>query len=121
MANLIQLQSFSDYRGSLVAIDKILPFEMKRVYFIHGATTKRGGHRHIKTFQALLCPSGSCEIFVDSGTKEEVYLLDDPSKCLILDPSDWHTMDKFSKDCVLLVIASEHFDKDDYIAEKNHD
>ncbi len=119
MAHLISLPKFTDSRGSLIAIDKILPFDIKRVYFIYDANQKRGHHRHKKTKQALLCTSGSCEIFIDNGGEGEIFHLDTPDKCLILDPSDWHTMDKFTKDCVLLVLASEHFDKDDYIAEKN--
>ena len=36
----------------------------------------------------------------------------------MLDPKDWHTMDKFDKTTTLLVFASEYYDKDDYIDEK---
>lgn len=118
MAKLITLPNFTDARGSLTAIDKILPFDIKRVYFIYNSNQKRGGHKHKITQQALLCPSGSCEIFIENGKEGEYHLLDHPSKCLLLAPEDWHTMDKFSPDCVLLVLASEHFDPNDYIAEK---
>lgn len=118
MAHLVRLPTFTDSRGSLTTIDKILPFEIKRVYFIYQATALRGGHRHKKTIQALLCPSGSCEIFIDNKEGKERIVLDHPDKCLIVEPSDWHTMDKFSTDCVLMVLASQHYDKEDYIDEK---
>ena len=36
--------------------------------------------------------------------------MDQPSKCLIIEPHDWHTMHHFTPDAVLLVLASEPFD-----------
>jgi hypothetical protein len=41
-----------------------------------------------------------------------------PDKCLILMPADWHEMMNFSKDAILMVLASEHFDAADYIRER---
>lgn len=118
MASLIELQTMTDQRGTLTVIDKILPFEIKRVYYIYDVKKERGGHRHKKTTQAFICLTGSCEINVEKKGKKEKYVLDKPNKCLILQPEDWHTMDKFSKNAILLAIASEHFDKEDYIQEK---
>jgi len=118
MAYIIELPSFNDKRGSLTVVEKILPFDIKRFYYIYDVTSKRGGHRHKKTIQALISLGGSCEIYVNDGDKEETYLLDTPNKCLILDPKDWHTMDKFSKGSTLLVFSSEYYDKDDYIDEE---
>ncbi len=118
MAYLIDLPTFVDNRGKLTVIEKILPFEIKRVYYIYEVKTKRGGHRHKKNFQALVCLNGSCEIFINDGEKKETILLDSPSKCLILEPKDWHTMDNFSDGSILLVLASEYYDVNDYIDEE---
>jgi dTDP-4-dehydrorhamnose 3,5-epimerase-like enzyme len=118
MAHIIELPTFEDDRGNLTVVEKNLPFEIKRFYYIYDVTSKRGGHRHKKTIQALICLGGSCEIYVHDGEKEETILLDSPSKCLILDPKDWHTMDNFSKGSTLLVFSSEFYDKDDYIDEE---
>lgn len=118
MAQIINLPTFSDERGSLTVIEKLLPFEIKRIYYIYNAKEKRGGHRHLNTTQALVCPKGSCEIFINNGNSEQTVLLNSPDKCLILSPEDWHSMDKFTPDCVLLVLASEFFDKADYIEEE---
>lgn len=118
MAYLIKIPTFSDERGSLSVVEKILPFEIKRFYYIYNVTSKRGGHRHKKTIQALICLGGSCEIYVHNGKDEELILLDNPNKCLILNPEDWHTMDKFSNGSTLVVFSSEFYDKDDYIDEK---
>ena len=119
MAHIIELFSKSDARGSLIDIKDSIPFEIKKVLFIYDVSEKRGGHAHKKTIQALVCLNGSCEIFVDNGGKEETFILDSPSKCLILNPEDWHTMDKFSNDAKLVVLASMPYDPDDYIYEKH--
>lgn len=118
MAYIIELPTFSDKRGKLTVIEKVLPFEIKRVYYIYEAKEKRGGHRHKKNIQALICLNGSCEIFINDGEKKETILLDSPSKCLIVEPKDWHTMDNFSDGSILLVLASEYYDINDYIDEE---
>ena len=118
MAYIIDLPVFSDERGSLAVVEKILPFEIKRFYYIYNVTSKRGGHRHKKTIQALISIGGACDIYTNNGKKEETFFLDTPNKCLILDPKDWHTMDNFSEGSTLLVFSSEFYDKEDYIDGK---
>lgn len=117
MAHIVELPTFGDHRGVLSVVEKILPFEVKRFYFIYDVTCKRGGHRHKTNRQALLCVGGSCEIYVHNGKEENIFLLDKPCKCLLLDTHDWHTMDKFSEGSTLLVFASEYYDINDYIDE----
>jgi len=58
-----------------------------------------------------------CEVFVNDGHEQQTFLLDRPDKCLIVDPQDWHTMKSDTEHAILLVLASEYFDKDDYIDE----
>lgn len=118
MAHIIDLPTFKDERGWLTVMEKLLPFEIKRFYCIYDVTQKRGGHRHKKTIQALICLGGSCEVYVNDGLKKETFLLDNPSKCLLLEPKDWHTMDNFTKGSTLLVFASEFYERDDYISEE---
>jgi hypothetical protein len=118
MAYIINLPIFSDDRGSLTVVEKVLPFEIKRFYYIYNVVGERGGHRHKKTRQALISLGGSCEVYVHDGKHENAFLLDRPDKCLILNPSDWHTMDQFSTNSTLLVFSSEFYEKDDYIEER---
>ena len=118
MAYIIDLPVFGDKRGTLTVVEKLLPFEIKRFYYIYNVTSKRGGHRHKKTIQALISLGGSCDIYTNNGKKEQIFFLDTPNKCLILDPNDWHTMDNFSEGSILLVLSSEFYDKEDYIDRK---
>ena len=118
MAKYINIPTFVDSRGSLSVIEKILPFEIKRVYYIYDVNDSvRGYHAHKKTIQALIMINGSCDVFVGKIHKYIKYKIDSPSKCLLLDPEDFHWMSNFSKNSILLVLASEEFDKEDYIYE----
>lgn len=99
-------------------IEKVIPFDIKRIFYIYGVDKeKRGGHRHKTTVQAAICIQGSCEIYNNNGEKEETFILDAPSKCLILEREDWHTMSNFSEDAILMVLASAYYDANDYIFE----
>jgi len=118
MARLIDLQTFTDQRGNLTVIEKIIPFEINRIFYIYGVDdSKRGGHRHKTTIQAAICLQGSCTIFCDNNIHTSVFELNSPSKCLILYPDDWHEMNNFTKDAILMVLASEYYDPEDYIYE----
>jgi len=118
MARLIHLKTFSETRGNLTVIEREIPFPIRRIFYIHGVDDSvRGGHRHRTTIQAAICINGSCIVSNNDGTTREDFVLDHPSKCLILETNDWHTMHHFSKDAVLLVLASEYFDPADYIFE----
>jgi dTDP-4-dehydrorhamnose 3,5-epimerase-like enzyme len=118
MADLMDLKTFTDKRGNLTVIEKIVPFDIKRIFYIYGVDdSTRGGHRHKTTRQAAVCLQGSCHIYNYDGVKEDTFILDKPNKCLILEAKDWHTMHHFSDDAILMVLASEYFDQADYIFE----
>lgn len=114
-----------DERGRLVIQEEmsaLIPFEIKRTFFIFDTTpgTVRGMHAHYKNRQMLICVSGACTIKCEmpDGTKSE-HRLDWPDKGLLIEGMVWHTMEEFSKDAVLLVLASEHYDEKDYV--RNYD
>lgn len=117
MATPVNLPTFSDSRGALTVLEKVVPFAVRRIYYIHKANSLRGGHRHKKNRQLLISVAGSCEVFVNNGREKSTFVLDSPVQGLILELEDWHTMDKFSPECVLLVLASEPYDVNDYIDE----
>ena len=118
MAHLLDLRTFTDTRGNLTVVEKQIPFDIKRVFYIYGVDdSKRGGHRHKENKQAAICIQGKCTIYSNNGKREDIYELDKPDKCLIIEPEDWHTMYNFSRDAILMVFASEFFDEKDYIFE----
>jgi hypothetical protein len=119
MAHIIDLKTYTDKRGNLTVIEKVIPFDIKRIFYIYGVDdSERGGHRHHKTIQAAICINGSCKISNNDGNVKQVFILNKPSICLVLEPRDWHKMYEFSDDAILMVLASEYFDEKDYIFHK---
>lgn len=116
MAQLLTLKTFKDQRGALTVLDKVVPFEVKRLFYIYNIDdSARGGHKHKTTIQAVICIQGSCIISNDDGHLQEEFVLDTPDKCLILAQQDWHIMHSFTPNAILLVLASTPFDVTDYI------
>ncbi len=118
MAYQVDLKTFTDDRGHLTVIEKVIPFDVKRIFYIYGVDgSTRGGHRHHQTIQAAICLKGSCTIYNQEENNERIFELRSPDQCLILEPKDWHQMLDFSEDAILMVLASEYFDLTDYIYE----
>jgi dTDP-4-dehydrorhamnose 3,5-epimerase-like enzyme len=118
MPQILKLPTYKDNRGDLTVLEKVLPFEIKRIYYIYNCSdVDRGGHRHKKNIQALICVNGSCIIDCNNGTEKTTVTLNEPDKVLVLMPEDYHIMRNFTPNAILLVIASEYFDADDYIDE----
>lgn len=121
LATFIAFQSKGDDRGSLVALEsaKNIPFEIKRVYYIFDTKSDvvRGLHAHKDLSQVMVCLKGSCRVVLDNGSTKEQVILESPNKGLLIDNMLWHEMHDFSADCVLLVLANEHYDESDYIRD----
>jgi dTDP-4-dehydrorhamnose 3,5-epimerase-like enzyme len=119
MAYLIDLETHTDSRGNLTVIENVLPFTIKRVFYIYGVDkSERGGHRHHKTIQAAVCIQGECKIVNNDGKQTQIFHLNKPSMCVLLEPADWHKMYDFSNNAILMVLASEEFNAEDYIFEE---
>lgn len=117
----VNFPSLGDDRGSLVALEggNTVPFEIKRVYYIFGTEqdVARGFHAHYNLKQVAICVTGRCRMILDDGKNREEVLLDSPTKGLLIGDLVWREMHDFSEDCVLLVLASEHYDENDYIRD----
>ena len=117
---MINFKSIGDEeKGYLVALQKSkeIPFEIKRVYYTYGVPmhTKRGFHAHKKLEQTLFCLNGSIKVKCFDGEKEEVFTLTKPYEGLYLGTMVWHEMFDYSKDSVIMVIASDVYKEEDYI------
>jgi dTDP-4-dehydrorhamnose 3,5-epimerase-like enzyme len=117
----IRLPLLGDDRGSLAVLEstKNVPFPINRVYYIFGTQqgVSRGFHAHKALLQLAVCVAGKCRMVLDNGEVKETVWLDSPTKCITIEPNVWHEMHDFSEDCVLLVLASEHYDESDYIRD----
>ena len=117
----VDLVSHGDSRGQLVAIEEYdeIPFKIKRVYYIYDTNSDvtRGCHAHRTLKQLLVCVSGNCKIILDDGKESQIVLLDKPNEGILICDTIWREMFDFSKDAVLLVLASDIYDEKDYIRD----
>lgn len=119
---LINFKTIVDERGNLCFAEtaKEIPFEIKRIYWLYGLNEKpRGFHAHKNLVQVAICIAGSCTILLDDGKKKEEVLLSKANQGLVIGKMIWHEMHSFSKDAILLLLASDYYSEDDYI--RNYD
>lgn len=114
-------QPHGDDRGQLVALEefKDIPFTIKRVYYMYDTAEgiHRGFHAHKSLQQILVCIHGSCKIKLDNGRETKVVPLEKPYEGLYVSNVMWREMYDFSSDAVLMVLASELYNEDDYIRD----
>jgi dTDP-4-dehydrorhamnose 3,5-epimerase-like enzyme len=118
---LYELPLIRDPRGSLshAQYDETLPFLPRRYFIVFdvGEGQTRGGHAHSTVHQLLICVNGSCLVSLDDGKTRDRVWLDRPEIALYIPPNIWATQERFSRDGVLLVLASEVYDPDEYIKD----
>lgn len=116
---LLSFKENCDERGKLVAIEglKDIPFDIKRLFYIYGSDTEivRGCHanRHSEFVMVNVC--GSSKVKIMDGLKDKVFMLDKPYMGIYLPNMTWKEMYDFSPDSVILVLASEPYDPNEYI------
>lgn len=117
----ISLNGITDGRGLLVSLEskKNVPFDIKRVYYLTNLKCDhpRGFHAHKKLKQLMVCVSGSCDLILDDGKSRETFKLDSPTQGVLVENFIWREMHNFSENCVLMVLADEYYDENDYIRD----
>jgi len=116
---LYQRARFADLRGNLISgeVSDGLPFVPRRYFLVFDVPSRqiRGAHAHRRLDQFLVCVAGDCAVLVDDGTKREEFELNAPTLGLHIGPMVWATQFRFSRDAVLMVLASSEYDPADYI------
>ena len=120
---IIDVPQFKDQRGCLSSIEKnILPFEIKRVFYLYNITKNsfRGRHAHIEHLTFLIALNGSFDVtLIDTNNNKKIITLDKPTKGLFVPNMIWHELNNFSKGAVCLVLASDEHKEEDYILDFN--
>jgi UDP-2-acetamido-3-amino-2,3-dideoxy-glucuronate N-acetyltransferase len=114
------LTNARDLRGSLMAAEfSGLPFAPQRLFTVYDVPSEsvRGAHAHRECAQFLVCLSGEVSCLVDDGSAREEIHLGNSEIGLHIPPMIWGTQWKYTRDAVLLVLASHPYDADDYIRD----
>lgn len=117
--SLLKFTNITGKYGNLTPIEEMIdiPFDIKRIYYITNVPTDitRGFHAHRKLHQVLICVNGSVKIKVKNPKEEADYLLNNSSVGLYIGPYVWREMYDFTEGAVLLVLASDYYNENDYI------
>jgi dTDP-4-dehydrorhamnose 3,5-epimerase-like enzyme len=120
-AALVRLHAVFEERGALTVgeLGRALPFAPRRFFVVSRVPgiDIRGEHAHRELRQFLVCLAGSVFAEVDDGERRRAVLLDCAQVGLALEPMVWGAQSRYSKDAVLLVLASREYDPADYIRE----
>ena len=99
---------------------KNIPFDIKRIFYIYGSDPQvvRGQHANKKSEFVLINVSGQSKVKVKDGKgNEAVFSLNRPHTGIYLPKMIWKDMYDFTENSVLLCLASEHYDAEEYIRD----
>lgn len=115
---IIDLPKILEPRGNLTFIEanQHVPFPIQRVYYLYDVPggAERGGHAHRALHQLIIAISGSFDVVLDDGHEKQRHHLNRSYYGLYVCPMIWRELDNFSSGSVCLVLASNHYDEDDY-------
>ena len=118
---LLDLPQVEDLRGMLSfgEVGAHLPFAPRRYFLISGVPSPevRGEHAHKACQQFLVCVAGSVDVVVDDATRRAQVTLDRADRGLYVPAGVWGIQYRYSADAVLMVLASDVYDADDYIRD----
>ena len=120
---ILHFNDLGDERGKLVVIEGLqgIPFEIKRVFYIYDSdsTVIRGQHANRESEFVLINVAGKSKVRITDTYEEFIVELDKPMLGVYIPRMIWKDMYDFSSDSVLLVLASTHYNGDEYI--RNYD
>ena len=108
----VALPSAVDSRGVLTAIEgaRDIPFDIKRVFYMHHIKSNRGGHAHRDTDQIVIAAAGSFTLELFDGKNYRSFDMNDPTKGIYIPRMVFIRMFNFTPDSVCLVIANSFYD-----------
>jgi hypothetical protein len=119
--SVIEIGKQHNDAGNITVIEsqKIIPFEINRVYYLYDVPggEERGGHAHRELKQLIVATSGSFDVVLNDGIVKRTITLNHPYHGLLIVPGIWRELNNFSSGAICLVLASYIYDEMDYIRD----
>jgi UDP-2-acetamido-3-amino-2,3-dideoxy-glucuronate N-acetyltransferase len=116
----VDLISQSEARGALIAAEfDALPFKPRRMFIVKDVPigAVRGEHAHKSNEQALICLAGAVRIELRFKGRADSVDLDAPHEALVIPAGVWSAQTYLTPDAMLLVLASEPYDAQGFVAD----
>lgn len=117
-SQIIDVSTVTDSRGSLSFIENPqIPFLVKRLYYFFDTSpiAVRGEHGHRQLQQMIICLQGAVDLQVYNKHEDITYRLESPTQAVYIPEMSWRRLDNFLENTICIVLASEQYDKSDYI------
>lgn len=113
---VIDVPTFTDERGAISVMDKELPFQVRRVFWLHHIQEgkDRGAHALLDSNEIMVAVHGSFMVDLDDAVNQTSILLDSPDKGLMIRPGVWFRTHSYKDDGVSLILAEEEYARDKY-------
>ncbi len=114
--NIINIPTFSDERGAISVMDKELPFQVRRVFWLHHIADgkDRGEHALLDSTEIIVAVHGSFVVDLDDTVSKTSVLLESPNKGLVIRPGIWFRTHSYKNDGVSLILAEEEYARNKY-------
>lgn len=114
--NIINIPTFTDERGAISVMDKELPFQVRRVFWLHHIADgkERGEHALLDSTEIIVAVHGLFVVDLDDTTNKTSVLLDSPDKGLVIRPGIWFRTHAYQEEGVSLILAEEEYAREKY-------
>ena len=114
--HLIKIPTFTDERGAISVMDKELPFDVKRVFWLHHINEgqSRGGHALLNGSEIMCSIHGSFILELFDGIERVSITMDDPGVGVMIRPGIWFSTHLYKDNGVSLILADEEYQRDRY-------
>lgn len=118
-----ELKTFNDrgYQLTPVEFKDVMPFEVKRVYFVREFETdaQTGEHIHKIEEEVFVQVKGTSTAVIDRGAGKEEIVMSAPGDAIYVPAYVWHGFKNASADCVIVAFSSTNYNstREDYIED----
>lgn len=121
MIQTINLPKILDKRGNLSFFEypSQIPFEIVRTYWIYDVSggQSRGSHAFKEQQEFIVALSGSFDVVLHDGEKEERFSLNRSYHGLYIPKMYWRKLENFSTNSLALIVSDRLYDENDYIRD----
>jgi len=118
---ILNFPKIEDPRGNLSFLQppECIPFSIRRVFWTYDVPGgfRRGGHAYYEQEEVIIALSGSFDVVVNDGYRQDVYRLNRSYFGLYLPNLTWRHMENFSTNALSLHLSSATYDPSDYIRD----
>lgn len=118
---IINFPKIVDSRGNLSFFENEnqIPFKIARTYWIYDVPggELRGSHAFKEQQEFIIALSGSFDVVLHDGEKEQVFSLNRSYYGLYVPKMYWRKIENFSTNSLALIVSDKNYDEADYIRD----